>query len=163
MNVAKKIALKFIERSGYVVLKQTNFTKLDRDLRAEITNLLQRSAKLERELERARAQAWEPFEESRRLESRLAEALDENRRLKIHLEEAPQIDYQVLMKQQDENAKFCDTDAPFMALYERVKQFSMTSLERLYAMYKTTEYVSKAGIAGSIVQCGVLRWGSMMM
>jgi hypothetical protein len=163
MSVAKKIALKFIERSGYVVLKQTNFTKLDRDLRAEITNLLQRSAKLERELEQARAQAWEPFEESRRLESRLAEALDENRRLKIRLEEAPEIDYQVLMKQQDENAKFRDTDAPFMALYERVKQFSMTSLERLYAMYKATEYVYKAGIPGSIVECGVWRGGSMMM
>jgi O-methyltransferase len=135
MSVAKKIALKFIERSGYVVLKQTNLTKLDRDLRAEITNL----------------------------QSRLAEALDENRRLKIRLEEAPEIDYQVLMKQQDENAKFRDTDAPFMALYERVKQFSMTSLERLYAMYKATEYVYKAGIPGSIVECGVWRGGSMMM
>ena len=186
MNVAKRIALTFIARSGYVVLKGTNFMNLLRrnaelDRKNEAQQKLQESNRdmrivLEakgRELERARAQAWERLDESRRLESRLAEALrlesrlaealDEIRRLKIRLEEAPQIDYQLLMKQQDENAKFRDTDAAFMALYERVKQFSMTSLERLYAMYQATEYVCKAGIPGSIVECGVWRGGSMMM
>ena len=176
MSVVKKIALTFIARSGYVVLKQTRFKSLLQQnavgsIQNEVLQKLQEGNRdmrvvLEtngRELERARAQAWETLEESRRLESRLAEALDEIRRLKIRLEEAPQIDYQVLMKQQDENAKFRDTDAPFMALYERVKQFSMTSLERLYAMYRATEYICKAGIPGSIVECGVWRGGSMMM
>ena len=181
VSVAKKIVLKFIARGGYVVLKQANFTnllqrnaELDSALRSVHNEALQKRQESNRdmrivleangrELERARAQAWEALDESRRFESRLADALDEIRRLKIRLEETPEIDYQVLMKQQDENAKFRDADAPFMALYERVKQFSMTSLERLYAMYKATEYVCKGGIPGSIVECGVWRGGSMMM
>jgi hypothetical protein len=104
----KKIALTFIARSGFVVLRQTSLKNLiQRDAEGSAQNealqKLQEGVRdmrmvLEangRELERARAQAWETLEESRRLESRLAEALDEIRRLKIRLEEAPQIDYQV--------------------------------------------------------------------
>ena len=111
---------------------------------------------LQHQLRQARGQ-------EREFHNRLVEALDEIRRLKIRVEELPEIDYQVLMREQQERAAFQDTDAGFMPIFERVKGFSMTSVERLYAMYKATEYVCRAGIPGSIVESGVWRGGSMMM
>ncbi len=38
----------------------------------------------------------------------------------------------------------------------------MTSVERLYALYKAVEYLSAAKIEGSFVECGVWRGGSIM-
>ena len=38
----------------------------------------------------------------------------------------------------------------------------MTSVERLYALYKAVEYLCAAKIPGSFVECGVWRGGSMM-
>jgi hypothetical protein len=38
----------------------------------------------------------------------------------------------------------------------------MTSIERIYALYKAVEYLSVAMIAGDLVECGVWRGGSMM-
>jgi O-methyltransferase len=39
----------------------------------------------------------------------------------------------------------------------------MTSVERLYALYKAVEYVVAAQIPGDFVECGVWRGGSLMM
>jgi O-methyltransferase len=93
----------------------------------------------------------------------LEEALEEIRLLKIRLEEAPPIDYQLLMEFQAKLIGFTDAEPEFARLYERVKSYTMTSIERLYAMHKATEYVVKAGIPGDFVECGVWRGGSMMM
>jgi len=38
----------------------------------------------------------------------------------------------------------------------------MTSVERMYALYKAVEYLSSSRIAGDFVECGVWRGGSMM-
>jgi len=116
-----------------------------------------------RELEEARAETWRLTERSRDFERQLSEALDEIRRLKIRIEEIPEIDYQVLMREQHERAAFQDAEPAFMELYEKVRHFSMTSIERLYAMYKAIEHICRTGIPGSIVECGVWRGGSMMM
>jgi Macrocin-O-methyltransferase (TylF) len=124
--------------------------------RAETWDLNVLAAELRNQLDRARQQQTEQHD-------LLSCTLDENRRLKIRVEEVPQIDYQVLMREQHERAAFQDADPAFAKLYERVKDFSMTSIERLYAMHKATEYVCRAGIQGSIVECGVWRGGSMMM
>jgi hypothetical protein len=56
-----------------------------------------------------------------------------------------------------------DTQASFRQLSERVKPFTQTSTERLYALYGAIEYIVRAGIEGDIVECGVARGGSMMM
>jgi O-methyltransferase len=93
----------------------------------------------------------------------LVEALDEIRRLKIKLEEAPQIDYQAMMEHIGKQRTFATSDPDFYALYDRTKAFTMTSVERMYALYKTVEYISRAGIPGDIVECGVWRGGSMML
>lgn len=72
-------------------------------------------------------------------------------------------DYQVVMEYHEKKAAFRDAEPAFHALYERVAPFTMTSIERLYALYKAVEYVSKAEIPGDIVECGVWRGGSMML
>ena len=48
-----------------------------------------------------------------------------------------------------------DLDGEFTEIYEKTKQFTMTSMERMYSMYKATEYVTNNNIHGDIVECGV--------
>ncbi|SRR5579871_6695318 len=73
------------------------------------------------------------------------------------------VDYQVLTDYVAKQRKFEVTDPEFFALYQRVKPYTMTSIERLYAMHKAVEHVARAGLQGAIVECGVWRGGSMMM
>ena len=51
----------------------------------------------------------------------------------------------------------------FMELYERCKEYSMTSVERMFSLYKAVDYVVKKKIPGDIVECGVWKGGSMML
>lgn len=74
-----------------------------------------------------------------------------------------EFDYQQLMLEQDRKARFSDMDPAFLPLFEECRHYSMTSIERLYDLYKSVEYVVKAGIPGSIVECGVWKGGSMML
>jgi hypothetical protein len=130
---------------------------------AELARALEQQQRTDAELARVDEQRQRASVEARDFERQWAQAIDEIRRLKIRVEETPEIDYQVLMKHQHERAQFQDADPGFMSLYQRTRQFSMTSIERLYAMHKATQYVSRAGIPGSIVESGVWRGGSMMM
>ena len=56
-----------------------------------------------------------------------------------------------------------DLDREFTEIYEKTKQFTMTSIERMYSMYKATEYIINNNIPGDIVECGVWKGGSMMV
>jgi hypothetical protein len=47
-------------------------------------------------------------------------------------------------------------------LWERVRPFTMTSIERVDALREAVEHVHAHGIPGDIVECGVWRGGSMM-
>ena len=51
----------------------------------------------------------------------------------------------------------------FWQLHERCKPFTMTSTERLYALYKSMQYVALHRIPGDIVECGVWKGGSAML
>jgi predicted O-methyltransferase YrrM len=51
----------------------------------------------------------------------------------------------------------------FHELRRRVGPFTMTSVERMYALYKATEYVVVNRIAGDFVECGVWKGGSAML
>lgn len=46
---------------------------------------------------------------------------------------------------------------------KKVMKFTMTSVERLYALRKSVEYIVKNEIPGDFVECGVWRGGSSMM
>jgi len=51
----------------------------------------------------------------------------------------------------------------FLKFYEKDKQFTMTSLFRMYALYYATKYVIDNNIEGDIVECGVFKGGSSML
>lgn len=48
------------------------------------------------------------------------------------------------------------------AVISRVREFTMTSVERLIALLDAVRYLSRENIPGSVVECGVWRGGSMM-
>ncbi|HJR19453.1 MAG TPA: TylF/MycF/NovP-related O-methyltransferase [Actinomycetota bacterium] len=47
-------------------------------------------------------------------------------------------------------------------IFERVRDYTMTSPERVAALHDAVRYVVAAGIPGAVVECGVFRGGSMM-
>ena len=55
------------------------------------------------------------------------------------------------------------SDETFVALYNQVKAFTMTSPERLYSLYQSVHYVVRNNIPGDFVECGVWKGGSCMM
>jgi hypothetical protein len=59
--------------------------------------------------------------------------------------------------------RFADMEQEFWPLHERCKPFTMTSTERLYALYKSMQYVALHRIPGDIVECGVWKGGSAML
>jgi O-methyltransferase len=51
----------------------------------------------------------------------------------------------------------------FRAALELCRPASMTSIERLYAVYIATRYAVASGVPGDLVECGVWKGGSVMM
>ena len=56
-----------------------------------------------------------------------------------------------------------DNDEKFIKAYKKCKKYTMTSKEKMYALYKSVEYVIDAGISGDFVECGVWKGGSAML
>jgi O-methyltransferase len=54
-------------------------------------------------------------------------------------------------------------EAEFLPLYEKCKPYTMTSMERMHAVYLATKFVVANEIPGDLVECGVWRGGSCMM
>lgn len=54
-------------------------------------------------------------------------------------------------------------DPGFMAIYEQVKGATMTSMERMYALYQSIHYVIDQRLPGDFVECGVWKGGSSMI
>lgn len=56
-----------------------------------------------------------------------------------------------------------DKDEKFRRIYNKCKERTMTSKERMYALYKSVEYIINSKIPGDFVECGVWRGGSTML
>ena len=56
-----------------------------------------------------------------------------------------------------------DMEADFLSIYAQAKPYTMTSIERSYALYKSIEYVVRRGVPGDVVECGVWKGGSSMI
>jgi O-methyltransferase len=54
-------------------------------------------------------------------------------------------------------------DAGFMAIYGQVRDFTMTSIERMYSLYQSIHYVIDHNVPGDFVECGVWKGGSSMI
>ena len=58
---------------------------------------------------------------------------------------------------------FPDLPPEFADVYAQVKDFTMTSAERMYALWEATRHVLARGVPGAFVECGVWRGGSAMI
>lgn len=56
-----------------------------------------------------------------------------------------------------------DMEDDFLYLWEKVKDYTMISVERGYSLYKSVEYVVSGGIPGDFVECGVWKGGACML
>jgi len=54
-------------------------------------------------------------------------------------------------------------ETEFWDIYEFCKPYTMTSVERMYGLYSSVNYVLQNNISGVFVECGVWRGGSAMM
>ncbi len=54
-------------------------------------------------------------------------------------------------------------EGEFKEIYNKCKDYTMTSVERMYTLYKAIQYVSDIKIPGDIVECGVWKGGSSMV
>lgn len=55
------------------------------------------------------------------------------------------------------------TDKELAKIYNACRKYTMTSLERVYALYQAVIYLEKNKIQGDFVECGVWKGGSMMV
>lgn len=53
--------------------------------------------------------------------------------------------------------------ADMWQIYEECKPYTMTSAERMYALYKAVNYIIDNNIPGDFVECGVWKGGSSML
>jgi O-methyltransferase len=51
----------------------------------------------------------------------------------------------------------------FWRYREKIQRYTMTSIERQYNLFKALNYVHRANIPGSFVECGVYRGGSSLL
>jgi hypothetical protein len=72
-------------------------------------------------------------------------------------------DYQAIMAQDQLRVGMSNLEPEFLALYDQCRQYTMTSWERLYAFYKSVQYVIQNKIPGDLVECGVWRGGGMKL
>ena len=56
-----------------------------------------------------------------------------------------------------------DLGEDFEAAYARAQPFTMTSRERMFALWQAATYVADADVPGDVVECGVWRGGSSML
>ncbi len=56
-----------------------------------------------------------------------------------------------------------DLEVEFLQLYELCRAETMTSIERMYALYQATCHMLDSDVPGDLVECGVWRGGSVML
>jgi O-methyltransferase len=56
-----------------------------------------------------------------------------------------------------------DLEPDFLELYELCREETMTSIERMYALYTATRHAIDRPVPGDFVECGVWRGGSVML
>jgi hypothetical protein len=54
-------------------------------------------------------------------------------------------------------------EADFLEMYQKCNPFTMTSVERMYSLFKAVEYIAQNHLEGDCVECGVWRGGSSML
>ncbi|MCJ7805516.1 TylF/MycF family methyltransferase [Patescibacteria group bacterium] len=55
-----------------------------------------------------------------------------------------------------------DMDKEFLPIFEKCRKHTLTSKEKVYALYKSIEYLEALEVGGDFVECGVWKGGSAM-
>jgi O-methyltransferase len=71
--------------------------------------------------------------------------------------------FSIVSTRNDRGTADIDTDEEFLRLYDFCRPYTLTSKERMYALYCSIKYVHDNEIPGDIVECGVWKGGSMML
>ena len=61
------------------------------------------------------------------------------------------------------NQYLADMDADFLKIWDEVKEFTMISPERGWALAEAVRYVCRSGIPGDIAECGVWKGGACLL
>jgi len=56
-----------------------------------------------------------------------------------------------------------DMDLEFQPIFEKTREYTMTTMANMYALYKAIKYICEAEIPGDIAECGVWKGGSTMI
>ena len=56
-----------------------------------------------------------------------------------------------------------DIEKEFFDIWKQVEEYTMTSIERGYSLYKAVEYIITKGVSGCFAECGVWKGGSCML
>ena len=67
-----------------------------------------------------------------------------------------------VVKEQPNEKKYPDIEKEFWPLFDACKPYTMSSVERLYSLYKSLDYIIQNNIPGDFVECGVWRGGVPM-
>jgi len=129
----------------------------------EVTRALTEIATLSPENERLRAEHAFYAKRAAELENHNRLLVESATAATRKLQDIRQTDHQIIMAQQQLLAGIRDADPRFHELYERCRAYTMTSFERLYALYKSVEYIVSANIPGDFAEAGVWRGGSCML
>jgi O-methyltransferase len=62
-----------------------------------------------------------------------------------------------------EDPAYGSLEPEFFDLYERCAYYTITGVERMYALYQSVRHLVQSGVPGDLVECGVWRGGSAML
>lgn len=80
-----------------------------------------------------------------------------------YIDEEYETDFQKMMAEYGAEAGYKDLEDAFFEDLASVRRYTMTSVERLYALWDAVRYVARAGLDGDFVEAGVWRGGSVML
>src|SRR5215831_5707494 len=70
--------------------------------------------------------------------------------------------YEIIKLNQNNSRVPGDFETLHKNVFEKVKNNTMTSAERIYSLIEAVKYIERNNILGDIVECGVWKGGSMM-
>jgi O-methyltransferase len=153
-----------VENHNRLLIESATQRELElQEKKREVTRALTEIATLSPENERLRAEHAFYAKRAAELENHNRLLVESATAASRKLQDIRQTDHQIIMAQQQLLAGIRDADPRFHELYERCRAYTMTSVERLYALYKSVEYIVSANIPGDFAEAGVWRGGSCML
>jgi O-methyltransferase len=152
-----KLIIPLLNRAGLNIIKTKNLIALHNEIH-------QKTSKME--------EYWYTMQEYREAMQRYRQSAEEHQRrvadltniaTEYQLKLERSYDYQAIMAQDQLRVGMSNLEPEFLALYEQCREYTMTSWERLYAFYKSVQYVVQNKIPGDLVECGVWRGGGMKL